>query len=187
MQTEPQVSFRHMTHSDAVEEIIRERIARLEKTSDHITSCRVVVEPAAQHQTRGNLFHVRVHIGVPGEEIVVTSEPAAHTEAQDIQVALRDAFDSARRQLEDYVRRRRGLVKALEKLPHARVNKLFSDKGYGFIETLDGREVYFHRNSVVREGFDQLQVGSEVTFVEEEGDRGPQASTVKLVGRHHHV
>ncbi len=83
--------------------------------------------------------------------------------------------------------RRRGAVKALERAPHAWVSKLFPEEGYGFLETPDGREVYFHRRSVLHERFDRLEVGTEATFVEEEGKRGPQASTVKPVGRHHHL
>ena len=53
-----------------------------------------------------------------------------------------------------------------------------------FPSMAEGREIYFHRNSVLHEAFDRLRVGAEVAFVEEEGDQGPQASTVKLVGRH---
>jgi cold shock CspA family protein len=67
------------------------------------------------------------------------------------------------------------------------VSKLFPDEGYGFIGTPDGREVYFHRDSVLHGGFDHLRIGTEVAFVEEEGKKGPQASTVKPVGRHHHL
>jgi cold shock CspA family protein len=117
----------------------------------------------------------------------VTREPSQHTAYRDIQVALRDAFDSARRQLEDYVRRQRRDVKAHEIAPHARVSQLFPKEGYGFLTTPDGREIYFHRHSVLHDEFDQLQIGTEVTFVEEEGKKGPQASTVRPVGRHHHL
>jgi cold shock CspA family protein len=57
----------------------------------------------------------------------------------------------------------------------------------GWIETPDGREVYFHEHSVLDAAFDRLEIGSEVAFVEEPGDKGPQASTVRLLGRHHYV
>jgi cold shock CspA family protein/ribosome-associated translation inhibitor RaiA len=187
MQLPLQVSFRHMEHSEAIEALIRERAAKLDSFSDHIMSCRVVVEPAGKHHQHGNLYEVRIDLTVPGEEIAVTREPSQHTESKDIHVALRDAFDSARRQLEDYVRRRRGSVKTLETAPHARVSKLFPEEGYGFIVTPDGREIYFHRDSVLHEGFNRLEIGTEVMFVEEEGKKGPQASTVKVAGRHHHL
>ena len=66
--------------------------------------------------------------------------------------------------------------------PEARIARLFPDEGYGFIETADGREVYFHKNSVVGERFERLEVGKEVRFVEEHGENGPQASTVHVAG-----
>ncbi len=187
MQVPLQISFRRMEHSETIEALIRERVAKLDASPDHIMGCRVVVELAGKHHEHGNLYEVRIDITVPGEEIVVTHEPSQHTEYRDIRVALRDAFDSARRKLEDYVRCRRGFVKALETAPHARVSKLFPDEGYGFLSTPDGREIYFHRHSVLHDEFTHLQIGSEVTFVEEEGKKGPQASTVKPVGKHHHL
>ncbi len=187
MQLPLQVSFRHMEHSPTIEAAVREKAAHLDTFADHIMSCRVVVEPAGKHHLHGNLYEVRIDITVPGEEIAVTREPGEHTEYRDIQVALRDAFDSARRKLEDYVRRRRGGVKTLETAPHARVSKLFPTEGYGFLSTPDGREIDFHRHSVLHEAFDRLEVGAEVTFVEEEGKKGPQASTVRPVGRHGHA
>jgi cold shock CspA family protein/ribosome-associated translation inhibitor RaiA len=176
-----------MEHSEAIEALIRDKVAKLDASPDHIMGCRVVIEPAGKHHEHGNLYEVRIDITVPGEEIVVTREPSQHTQYRDIHVAIRDAFDSARRQLEDYVRRRRGSVKALETAPHARVSKLFPDDGYGFLSTPEGREIYFHRDSVLKEGFSHLKIGTEVTFVEEQGKKGPQASTVRIVGRHHHL
>jgi cold shock CspA family protein len=98
-------------------------------------------------------------------------------------VAIRDAFDAARRELQDYMRRRRGQVKIREGLQGARVTKLFPDRGYGFLETSDGRELYFHRNSVLEPGFETISVGAEVLFAEEQGEEGPQASTVRIAGR----
>jgi len=187
MQLPLQVSFRHMEHSAALEALIQDKAARLEHFADQLLSCRVVVEPAGKHHQHGNQYAVRLDLTVPGEEIVVTREPGEHTEYRDIQVALRDAFDAACRQLEDHVRRRRGQVKALETVPHARVSKLFPDEGYGFLETPDGREVYFHRDSVLQQNFGRLKIGTEVTFVEQAGRKGPQASTVKPVGKHHHL
>jgi cold shock CspA family protein len=186
MQLPLQIAFRNMDHSAAIEAIVREKAAKLDSFSDHIMGCRVVVELAGKHHEHGNLYEVRIDLTVPGEEIVVTREPSEHTAYKDIQVALRDAFDSARRRLEDYVRRRRGDVKAHEAIPQGRVSKLFPQESYGFIETADGKEIYFHRNSVLHEAFDRLQIGTEVSFVEELGKKGPQASTVKLVGRHGH-
>jgi cold shock CspA family protein len=83
------------------------------------------------------------------------------------------------------MRRRRGHVKEHASSPHGRVAELYAD--YGKIETPDGRHVYFHRNSLVGDDFAALEIGSEVRFVEEPGELGPQASTVHLVGKHHVV
>jgi cold shock CspA family protein len=69
-----------------------------------------------------------------------------------------------------------------ESPPHARVARLFPEDGYGFLETPEGTEVYFHRNSVLDAGFNRLKVGAEVAFVTEEGEKGLQASTVRITG-----
>jgi cold shock CspA family protein len=123
---------------------------------------------------------VRIDLIVPGDELVVDRQVD-----EDLYVAIRDAFHAARRKLEDYARRQRGAVKVHEASPHARVVKLFPDEGYGFLETPDGREVYFHRNSVKDSGFDRLEIGTEVRFAEESGEQGPQASAVIIVGKRH--
>jgi cold shock CspA family protein len=185
MQLPLQISFRQMEHSPALEAMIREKAARLDTFASRIMSCRVVVEPAGRHRIHGNQYNVRIDVTLPGGEVVATREPAEHEEYKDIAIALRDAFDSAARQLEDFVRRQRGDVKKLHaRMAHARVSKLVPADDYGLLETAEGREIYFHRNSVLNDAFDRLEVGTEVAFSEEEGEQGPQASTVRLVGRH---
>ena len=187
MQLPLQISFRNMERTEALETLVRERASRLDEFAGDIMSCRVVLEPAGKHHQRGNLYEVRIDLKLRGEEIAITRAPSEHTENRDIQVALRDAFDAARRKLEDYVRRRRGDMKAHEIPAHGHVARLFADEDYGFIETSDGRSIYFHRHSVQDGAFDRLQIGTEVSFSEEEGDKGSQASTVTVLGRHHHL
>ncbi len=185
-----EVSFRNMDRSDAVEARVRERAAKLEKFGDRITSCRVVIEAPQRRHHKGNLFHVRIEIGVPGRpELVVSRHPKDKHAHEDVHVAVRNAFDAARRQLEDYTRRIGGSVKTHEMPAHGKVARLFPDRDYGFVETSDGREVYFHRNAVVKGAFDRLKVGSEVrlSVVEGESAQGPQASTVQPIGKHHLV
>lgn len=104
---------------------------------------------------------------------------------EDVYVVIRDAFDAMQRQLEDFARRQRGEVKAHEPPLHGRVADLVPMQDYGKIKTPGGREIYFHRNSVLDDAYDKLTDGSEVKFVEESGDEGPQARTVILLGKHH--
>ena len=185
MQLPLQVTFRNMEASEAVEQAVQEKAAKLERFYDRIMGCRVMVEAVTRRHHQGNLYRVRIDLTVPGRELVVSREPGLDHAHEDVYVAIRDAFDAIRRQLEDHARRRRHQVKRHEPPPHGRVSQLFPD--HGFIETPDGREIYFHRNSVLNGGFDHLQVGTEVAFTEEEGIKGPQASTVRPLGKHHYV
>ena len=185
MQLPLQVVFRNMEPSAAVETKIRERAEQLERTYSPIMSCRVAVEAHHKHHHQGNLYHVRVDLKVPNAEIVASRDPGEHHAHEDVFVAVRDAFDAVRRRLEDYARHRRGDVKAHEVPPHGHIVDLYPE--HGRIETADGRIVYFHRNSVIDADFDKLAIGTEVRFVEEVGERGPQASTVHVVGKHHVV
>jgi cold shock CspA family protein len=123
---------------------------------------------------------VKIDLTVPEKKLVVNREHPMRKSHEDIFVAIRDAFDAARRQLEEYAEVERGDVKVHESVPTGRVSRLYPEEGYGYIEGFGGREIYFHRNSVL-DGFEALEVGAEVRFEEEEGEKGPQASTVKIV------
>ena len=96
---------------------------------------------------------------------------------------IRQAFDIARRRLQDHVRRRRGAVKTHQSRPRGRVIRWSPEEHFGVIDAADGREIYFHEQSVLGGGLQRLMVGSDVTFVEERGEQGPQASTVKVIGK----
>jgi cold shock CspA family protein len=175
---EPQITFRDVPSSFAVEASIREHAAELARFHERITRCRVVVERPHHRQRQGNLYAVRVELAIPGHEIVVGREPTEHHAHEDVYVAIRDAFDAARRQLQDHARRDRQGTKHHEPAGEGRVGRLLRKEGYGFIETADGREVYFHRNSVVDGEFDALVAGMHVRFAEELGEKGPQATVV---------
>ncbi len=179
MQIPLQVTFRHFPRSDALAARIRERAAELEGFFPHIMSCRVVVEEESRHKHQGRIFTVRVDLRVPGHELVVSRE-----HDQDPFVAVRDAFDALRRQLEDEARVMRGDVKGHPMELRGRVARLFPDEGYGFIVTGDGRELYFSSENVVKQSFDALTVDTEVQFIEDVGAEGPQAKRVS-VGKHH--
>jgi cold shock CspA family protein len=173
-----------MPPSEAIETHIREKAEKLDSFYDRMMSCRVIVEAPHRHHRKGKLYHVRIDLTVPGGELVVNREPSKRAAHKDVYVAIRDAFGATRRKLQDYGRRQRRDVKAHEPQPHASVSKLFPEGDYGFLMTHDGREIYFHRNSVLEPGFDRLEEGMTVYYAEEQGEKGPQASTVKFAGKH---
>ena len=183
MRLEPQISCRDFKVSLAIQTKVEERIQRLEHFYPGIMSCRVMLEFHHRHHHKGKLFHVRVDTTVPGRELVASRDPKQDQAHEDIYVAIRDTFDAMDRKLEDFARRRRQQVKTHAVPAHGRVSEM--EERHGRIETSDGRSIYFHRNSVLDNLFDRLEVGGEVRFVEEQGDQGPQASTVTVVGKRH--
>lgn len=184
MQIPLQITFRDIEPSAAIEANIREKAAKLDQFYNQIMSCRVVVEVPHAHHHQGKLYQVHIDLTVPEGELLVTHghHHKDHSH-EDVYVAIRDSFDAMERQLEDYARKRRGDVKKHEAAAHGWVLSLNSNENYGTIETADERYIYFHRNSVLDKAFDKLEVGSDVRFVEEMGEDGPQASTVSLVGK----
>jgi len=109
MQVPLQIVVRHMAHSAALETRIREDAAKLEEFYRGIVRCHVVVEEQGRHQQQGRCFNVRVAVRIPGHELIVNRD---HDE--DVYVALRDAFASLTRRLEDLARRQHGEVKTHE-------------------------------------------------------------------------
>jgi cold shock CspA family protein/ribosome-associated translation inhibitor RaiA len=199
MQLTPTITFRGVERTAALEAEVIARLRKLETYYPGIMGCRVLVEHVQRHHEAGNRYHVRIDLTVPGEEIVVTHEASLRATTRDVgaekitrlaepdperkhaRVAIREAFDIARRQLQDYARRQRGSVKAAARQARGRVSQLFPIDAYGYIEAKDGHEVYFQKSSVLKDAFDRVIVGSAVSFVEEPGEKGPQASTVTLV------
>jgi len=106
MQIPLQISLHGIAHSDVLYDAIRAKAEKLERYYERVMSCRVVLELAGRHKHQGKQFTVRIDLKVPGGEIVVT-----HQHDEDLQIALRDAFDAVRRRLEDYARTQRGDVK----------------------------------------------------------------------------
>ena len=185
MQVPLQIRFHNLEPSDAVESNVRKHAERLERYCDTIVSCRVTIEAPHKHHHRGNIYQVTVDVRTPGDESVASRTPPDHHAHEDVYVAIRDAFEAVQRQLQEHLLRQRGKVKTHVTPPHGRVTELYPAGDYGTITDSDGREIYFHRNSVLRGDFESLDIDSEVRFVEEIGDKGPQASTVYLIGKHH--
>ena len=180
MQKPLQITVHGMEHSPALDASIREKAAKLEQYYPRMTSCHVTVDKPHRHHHQGGEFDVRIDMHIPGKVEVVINRK----HAEDVFVALRDAFDAAKRNLEEYVREQRGDVKAHPLPAHGVVARLFTQDGYGFIQTEDGRELYFARDNVVEPGFEHLEVGAEVQFLEEMAQEGPQAKRVST-GKHH--
>jgi ribosomal subunit interface protein len=176
-----QITFRHIEQSPALEERIRKLMLRLEKFSAHILRCHVVVAAPHQHSRQGTIFEFRIEITVPGEQIVIDRTHPLHQSHEDPYVALRDLFRAARRKLEEYERQQRLEVKTHFEPKQGRICEIDPRRRFGRIETEDGRLVYFHRNSVVGDRFENLVTGSRVRFAEQTGDRGPHASAVHVI------
>jgi ribosomal subunit interface protein len=114
MQEPIQITFRGIEPSEAVERRILAKAADLERFCSEIVSCHVTVETEHHKHHKGNLYEVRIDLRVPGKEIVAGRDRRQDHAHEDVYVAVRDAFDAAVRQLEDYVRLRRGYVKRHE-------------------------------------------------------------------------
>jgi len=185
MQTPVEINFRDMTATEQIRDSIAEHLAQLEKRFGRVTACRVVLKgPGGHHRTSG-LYEVHIHLALPnGREVNVGRTPPTDQRYGDLAFALNNAFKRARRQLQDHARRLQGQVKQHDAPPVATVVRLDPAGEFGFLEAGDGHEIYFHRNSVLNDGFRHLAVGSRVTFTEAIGDKGPQASTVKPFERH---
>lgn len=184
MQTQPQVSFDDIPIDERVRATAYDHIDELDRKYGRLTGCHVVIAQPHRHHRRGSLYSVRIDMAVPGGEIVVNRDHHLDHAHEDVYVALRDAFLAARRRLEDHARRIRGATKPHLPRAQGRVSQLFPLQGYGFIETPDGREIYFHRHAISDQDFRIVDIGSPVFFSEEEGDQGPQAAFVQLVHPH---
>lgn len=171
-----QITARDIELTDAIKTEITEKAEKLNNFYDRIMRCRVVVECPKKHPHKGKLYNVHIYMTLPGGELAVKRAPN-----EDIYVSIRDAFNAARRKLEDFAREQRGDVKFHEESPRAVISKLFPAEDYGFLTTSDGLEIYFHAHSVLNKNFRDLDVGMKVHFVEEEGEKGPQASTVTVI------
>ena len=182
METEPKIVFENIGPSDAVRQRILDEIAHLEDFYGRITACRVVIDKPEKGKRKGTPFQVRIHLVLPGgKEVAVRPSTAGHQWNEDPMVAIRTAFDAAQKQLKKNVKRLRGAVKTHD-VPQdfGNIVRIFPDDGYGFIEAPDGQEIYFHKNSVLRNAFPRLTVGTMVRFEIEDGQKGPQASTVEV-------
>lgn len=185
METTPQIDFQGMAPNETMRAAVIDHIAELEKRFGRITTCRVVVAAPSPHHRTGRAYDIHVRLGLPdGREVNVARTPGNDERLADPGFAIAEAFKRARRRLQDRVRRMQGAVKAHEAAPVGTVARIDAAGGFGFIDTADGREIYFNANSVLNDGFKRLKPGNRVSFAEEAGEKGPQASTVRILGKH---
>lgn len=183
MQTPLEIHFKNMGRSEAVETAVRERIGKLEKLFDGITSCHVYIDAPHRHHRKGNHYEVRMEVRIPGKELAVNNKPGDVNAHEDVYVAIRDAFNAMERQLKRWKRQVRGEPRGREAPLQGRIAEIHSDQGYGQIATTDHRLVYFHKNSVVGADFADLKADDPVELVVQTGEseKGPQASTVRPI------
>jgi ribosomal subunit interface protein len=172
MQQALRITFKDIPRSAAVETHIREHVDKLEQFSQGIISCSVVIEQPQRHQSQGKLFNIHIKLNVPGKELVATNNAQ-----EDIYVSIRDAFDDMRKQLQTYKDQQKGQVKTHSEVLHGKIVRIFEEDGFGFIES-NGDEYYFNSGNVVSPKFDKLEIGHEVSFIEELTGQGPQARRV---------
>jgi cold shock CspA family protein len=196
-----QITFKGMESFEMAENWIRKEADKLETFYSPIMACHVTVEIPHRHHKKGTPYHIRIHLTLPGGAIIVKREPTLGTKLRqlgeaestkrveldtahkNLRQAIQDAFNAAARRLRDYAQRQAGRVKIHESLAQGRVSRLLPEEGHGFLVTPDGREIYFHRNSVLNRAFPRMAIGTRVAFSEERGEKGPQASTVRIIER----
>ncbi len=180
-----EITYRNVPRDDATEQIIREKMAKIEKRYDNIISCRISIEQPQESQRSGNPYRIRIDVRVPpGKELVVRRESGEGEMHTALSAVINDAFQALRRQLEKTKGMQENNIKVPVEGPDtAIVIRKFEDEGYGFVRTLTGEEVYFHRNSVLNNDFDRIEIGTGVRIVQTEGQKGPQASTVQIVDK----
>ncbi len=184
METPVEIDFQGLKPVEWLRQSIATHVADLEERCGRMTACRVVLKAPGGHHRKG-LYEVNIRLALPnGREVNVARTALQDERYTDVNFAINDAFKRARRRLQDHVRRMQGQVKGHEAQPIGKVVRIDLEDGFGFLETADNREIYFHKNSVLDGGFARLSVGTRVAFAEEQGDKGPQASTVRLLGKH---
>ena len=172
-----------MDRSEYVENTIREKMAKLEQVYDGVTSCHVYVEAPHKHHRKGNHYEVRIEVHVPGTDLAVSNKPGDVNKHEDLNIAVRDAFNAMERQLKRRRRKITGEVKTHEGALQGKIAEIDYEQGYGQIIAADGQLIYFHQNSVVDGNFKNLKQRDPVELVVQtnESDIGPQASTVRPI------
>src|SRR5919201_1518404 len=185
MQLAPEVIFKGVRRTLWVQNYITERLDHLEKFAPDITRCHVTLSREQSSQRKGNRYSVMVEVRVPRQhDLAVKKQKEIREMRTQLPAVINEAFGAIEKQLKKTVALRRQEEKAHDGAPRGLVEKLYPDAGYGFIRTVDDdRQFYFHRNSVLHDDFGRLSVGTEVRFNPQQGEEGPQASSVQIVAK----
>ena len=177
-----ELSFVGMDTPEWAEADIRRRVDKLHQRYEPMVGCRVRVSRPTK-LTKGNPYEVTIELSIPGEDIVVSKEPHHLREKYadpDLRTIIRDSFKAAERMLKERKRMLGGEVKTHDAAFLGQVTQLYPNDDHGFLLTNTGTQLYFHRNSVLNNEFDNLQKGTPVNYVETVGDTGPIASKVRI-------
>ncbi len=180
-----EIAFHNMQPSESLEELIREKAARLDERFPRLIGCRVSVEALHRQHRTGNEYECHIVLSIPGRDLAVSRQPHRAKENYahpDIRVSIREAFEAAERQLQEIKDQRPVDTTAPSgSAVTGEVALIEPGTDHGFILTNTGTQLYFHRDSVTNTRFEALAVGQTVHYVEEEGEAGPVATKVRVV------
>jgi cold shock CspA family protein len=188
LQVPLEIAFHNIPSIPWAEEEIRSRVAKLERLYDRLVACRVRVDQRADNSNHTIPPVVRIELGVPGKDLVVSHEPEHlqnKFQSPDLRTAIAEAFRIAELRLTQH---KDALTDRARPTHQNDVSHQFLGQiaeidpagEFGFILTKEGGMLYFHRNSVLSGDFTALKRGDEVHYVEEAGDTGPTASKVRV-------
>lgn len=181
MDVPPEIAFRGLDPTDDLKDLILEGIDDLEDVYPRLVSCRTMVADTTPDRNSSHNYRARLEIGIPGKTVVVAETPPPGGEPRAVDQTIKDAFKVGRKLLQKEKDRQRGAVKTHDLPPHGRIVRLLTDSTgvrYGFLESREGRQIYFQESALVDLSYDDLDVGTEVRYAAAEGRDGPQASTV---------
>ena len=181
MQIAPEIIFHDVDRSEWVENYIVERLGRLEKFAEGITRCHVTLAQEVASHSKGNRYSVMVEVRLPpNQDLAAKKQKVVREMHTQLPALINQAFGAIETQLKKTAQLRRSEMKTHDSEARGLVASL-SPEGFGFIRSFDNQDVYFHRNSVLNGDWKVIEAGSLVAFAEEQGDRGPQASSVRLI------
>lgn len=124
---------------------------------------------------------MRIDVRVPpGHELVAERDSTAGDREEPLQAVIRRTFQAMRHQLMELAEKQRGEVKEHpQQQVMAVVKEIFREEGYGFLQTVDGCDVYFHKNSVLHGDLERLKIGSGVRLEQEMGEKAPRQAVCR--------